>query len=203
MTQSQGTAPVAISSFSQKIRSSAQIQQSHSGNSRMQSITRFIGHNRRKGKGKPKASKLDRGKLIQDLDSCMTDYKQLWGGFCFCFFLPSLWKSPIFQGIFICKSGRALVSRLREVCFFIFSQEDALRQWSHLTKLSRDLPLWRLPAAIRQSTFQTAVRQDLKTNFPTDKQQWHMLYFISSSFWMGRIRCMATTLPPNSNRAVR
>lgn len=133
----QSTAFVTIFSFSWKTHSSDQIQQSHSGNNHMWPITRFIGRNQKKWRGKTHGLKLMeaswhgagflRGGLT---NSCLTKGS----------FLPELFRSPVFHGIIICETGRALVSRPREAVFLFF-QEDALRQWSHLTKLSRDLLL--------------------------------------------------------------
>lgn len=103
MRQSQGTTPTAISSFSWKIHSSEQIQQSPSGNSCMRSITTSMGHNQREGTGKPMALK--------------TGLRQVDTGFGFLherlqttirhFSLHCFGKSPIFQGIFLCQGWRS------------------------------------------------------------------------------------------------
>lgn len=117
--ESQGTASVTIFSLSlsQKIHSSEQIQQSHSGNSHLWSMTRFMGHNQEEGRGKTHSLQTElrqidvRFGFLHDglTNSCLTKGT----------FLSSLWTSPIFQGILICESRRALVSRPREVCFFL------------------------------------------------------------------------------------
>lgn len=86
----------------------------------MQSITRFIGHNKKEGRENAHSLKTERqqtgvreeflhGRLT---NSCLTEGTSL----------PSFLTSPVFHGIFICKIGRALVSGPREVCFFLFSK---------------------------------------------------------------------------------
>ena len=104
-------------SLSQKIHSSEQIQQSHSGNSHLWSMTRFMGHNQEEGRGKTHSLQTElrqidvRSGFLHDglTNSCLTKGT----------FLSSLWTNPTFQGILICESRTVLVSRPREVRFFL------------------------------------------------------------------------------------